>query len=142
MKDDIREQFKELIQKMGLLEEQQTKCCDLSLVQCHVLTEVGNSEGLSVNDLSIKLNLDKSTTSRHITNLVKSGLINRLENPTDRRYFTLSLTESGTETYSTINDTMDGYYDQLLKSLSMDQQQQISDALGLISEAINQLGCC
>ena len=142
MKDDIREQFKELIQKMGLLEEQQTKCCDLSLVQCHVLTEVGNSEGLSVNDLSLKLNLDKSTTSRHITNLVKSGLINRLENPTDRRYFTLSLTESGTETYSSINDTMDGYYDQLLKSLSLDQQKQISDAMGLISEAINQLGCC
>jgi len=142
MKNDIREQFKDLIQRMGLLEEQQTKCCDLSLVQCHVLTEVGNSEGLSVNDLSLKLNLDKSTTSRHITNLVKSGLINRLENPTDRRYFTLSLTESGTETYSSINDTMDGYYDQLLKSLSLDQQKQISDAMGLISEAINQLGCC
>jgi len=142
MKNDIREQFKDLIQRMGLLEEQQTKCCDLSLVQCHVLTEVGNSEGLSVNDLSVKLNLDKSTTSRHITNLVKSGLINRLENPSDRRYFTLSLTKSGMETYSTINETMDGYYDQLLKSLTMDQQQQISDALALISGAINQLGCC
>lgn len=142
MKNDIRGQLRDLIQKMGLLEEQQTKCCDLSLVQCHVLSEVGDSEGLSVNDLSLKLNLDKSTTSRHITNLVKSGLIDRLENPTDRRYFTLSLTKSGTQTYSTINETMDDYYDQLLKSLTENQQQQISDALELISKAINQLGCC
>jgi len=142
MKNDIRGQFKDLIQRMGLLEEQQTKCCDLSLVQCHVLSEVGDSEGLSVNDLSTKLNLDKSTTSRHITNLVKAGLIDRLENPTDRRYFTLSLTKSGMETYSSINDTMDDYYEQLLKSLTEDQQQQISDAFELISEAINQLGCC
>ena len=142
MKNDIRGQFKDLIQKMGLLEEQQTNCCDLSLVQCHVLSEVGDSEGLSVNDLSVKLNLDKSTTSRHITNLVKSGLIDRLENPTDRRYFTLSLTKSGTVTYSTINETMDDYYDRILKSLTEDQHQQISDALELISKAINQLGCC
>ncbi len=142
MSNQIRNQFRELIQRMGLLEEQQTKCCNLSLSQCHVLTEIGDSEGLSVNDLSEKLNLDKSTTSRHVTKLVNSGLIDRLENPSDRRYFTLSLTETGKSTYLSIDDTMDKYYSSLIKSLSKDEQNQIITALDLVKKAIDNLGCC
>jgi DNA-binding MarR family transcriptional regulator len=142
MKHLMREQFREVIQKMGLLEEQQTKCCELSLVQCHVLTEVGMFDGQSVNELAEKLNLDKSTTSRHITNLVKYGLVDRLENTEDRRYFTLHLTPSGKETYLSIESTMDDYYEKLLQSLTKSEQEEIEHALDLLNKAISGLGCC
>lgn len=142
MKQLIRNQFRELIQKMGLLEEQQTKCCELSLVQCHALTEVGDLDGLSVNDLAQRLNLDKSTTSRHVSNLVDRGLIDRLENPEDRRYFTLHLSGKGKDTYLSIEDTMDAYYETLMNSLTPKEQDKIMDALALLIKAINQLDCC
>ncbi len=142
MKNQIRNQFKELIQRMGLLEEQQTKCCNLSLVQCHVLTEVGDTEGMSINELSEKLHLDKSTTSRHVSNLVKSNLVSRVENTQDRRYFTLHLTDLGKTTYKSINNTMDHYYATLLDSLSKEEQEKVNEALKLVKNAIDDLGCC
>jgi len=139
---EMRKHFREIVRRMGLLEEQQSKCCDLSLVQCHVLTEIAEHEGLSVNDLAVRLNLDKSTTSRHISNLVKDGLVNRLENANDRRYFTLSLTKEGQTINKTINSTMDGYYEELQSKLSDDEKKKIIEALSIVQGAMDKMTCC
>lgn len=138
----IRKQLNDLVQKMGLLDEQQTNCCQLSLMQCHTLTAIGSQEGLSIMDLANQLTLDKSTTSRHVSNLVDAGLVIRKENSDDRRYFSLALTPSGQATHQSINATMDTYYEKLLSFLTSEEKEMIQVALDRLIKAVDQTGCC
>ena len=85
--------------------EAQTDCCGVTLAQCHVLLELADSI-LSLSGLSELLSLDRSTLSRTVDGLVKAGLVERSDDPSDRRTLRLVLTPAGTAKVAYIDETV------------------------------------
>ena len=71
-------------------------CChDLSVTQCYALDAVVRRRGITVNELSAELYLDKSTASRVVDALERKGYLKRNSHPDDRRAVQLGVTRSG-----------------------------------------------
>ncbi len=67
----------------------------LRSVECHVLGVVGAQAPISLKDLCQALALDKSHGSRLVAKLVQQGLLDRYDDPVDKRSFYLLLTPAG-----------------------------------------------
>ncbi len=101
---DFRETLRQLERQVGWQLKDDTECCGVTLAQCHIIVEIGNAGETSVIDLATILGLDTSTLSRHINGMVNVGLVNRILNPKDRRYVSITLTEQGQKIYQSIED--------------------------------------
>lgn len=112
--------FRENLRKFERVIEDQkdTSCCGgVTVSQCHALMELVELEGLTVNELSDRLCLDKSTVSRIIESLVNSDLVSR-ENPKEnRRIAMIALTDKGKSISDQINKLNDAYVERLLSAV-------------------------
>jgi DNA-binding MarR family transcriptional regulator len=63
--------------------------------QMGILFLLRSGNTLPMSELSIALSLDNSTMTRHADKLVKSGLIERLRDESDRRILKLRITQPG-----------------------------------------------
>jgi DNA-binding MarR family transcriptional regulator len=138
----LRELIRILVRDLGILEKSDTSCCGVTISQCHAIVEIGRSEEISLNELAKTLNLDKSTMSRTINNLVKSGLVIREMHPEDRRYVTIKLTDEGMDTFKNIESRMKEYYKNIFQSIPDNKREQVLESLKLLTEAVNKNKCC
>lgn len=133
----LRENIRILVRKLGLLEKDEAVCSGLSLTQCHVIVEVGRKKHMSVNELAELLNLDKSTVSRVVDQLVKNDFLLRRAHTEDRRYIMLELTLQGEELFQQTEERMEAYYDGVLDCLPEIKRQQVIESLELLGEALH-----
>lgn len=68
---------------------------ELSLVSYTLLGHLEERDGCRATDLAAHYALDKSTVSRQVTALERSGLVERRPDPDDARVHVLHLTEAG-----------------------------------------------
>lgn len=68
---------------------------DLSFSQVAALHIIDQSQEISIQDISQRLNLSLSATSRLIDDLVKTDFLDRIEDPTNRRSKIVTLTKLG-----------------------------------------------
>jgi DNA-binding MarR family transcriptional regulator len=86
------------VRLFGLLEQNVTPCgFPLSVSKVYAMQELEN-DTLSVAELALRLELERSSVSRLVNELVKGGFVHRDVNPTNRREMALSLTEKGKRT--------------------------------------------
>lgn len=83
--------FSRVIERLAVVVSEEA----LSFSQIAALHIVDREETVNINDISKKLNLSMSATSRMIDELVKKELIERIEDQENRRAKILSLTRSG-----------------------------------------------
>lgn len=138
----LRELIRILERKLGVLEENQTSCCSVTLGQCHALVEIGRSGSISLNELAELLNLENSTMSRTVNNLVKAELAKRDIDPKDRRYVTISLTDSGAKLFTEIEESKNSYFGKIYNSIPHNKRVQVLESLGVLLEAIDKRDCC
>lgn len=127
--DIFREIIKTCVRKLGLLQKADAACCGITVAQCHTLVEIGRTEGLSLNELSEILTLDKSTMSRTVDNLVRTGLVERKIDNMDRRYAKITLTARGVAMVEVINSSMADYFDRILHSIPQEKREIVVEAL-------------
>jgi DNA-binding MarR family transcriptional regulator len=132
----LRESLRVLVRKLGLLEENEFSCCNITLAQCHALVEIGRAGTISLNQLADLMNLENSTMSKTVTNLVNSNLVKRDIDPADRRYLTISLTDNGKALFGRIENSMTGYYNEILEKIPFEKRNQILESLQLLIDAI------
>lgn len=137
----LRETTRLLIRKLGMLERNEAMCCGVTLTQCHTIIEIGRKEQITVNELSELLNLDKSTVSRTVEQLVNYGILNREPDPKDRRYVALRLTNKGEELFRSIEQRMEAYFTELIASIPEEKREQVIESLQLFSEALHSKRC-
>jgi DNA-binding MarR family transcriptional regulator len=121
------------------LESQIKDCCccgGLTMAQSHVLLEIELQGETTTVALAQALGLDKSTLSRTVDGLVNIGLVGRRENPEDRRYTLLSLTEQGRKTCAEINLINDKYYGSAIDSIEEEKREQVIECFGVLVDAI------
>lgn len=132
----FREIIKTCVRKLGLLQKEDAACCGITVAQCHTLVEIGRTEGLSLNELSESLTLDKSTMSRTVDNLVKTGLVERKIDNADRRYAKITLTAKGVEKVESINSSMEDYFERILRSIPQEKIELVVAALPYLLTAV------
>ncbi len=139
----LREMIRILERKLGVLEEYQVSCCGgITMAQCHALVEIGRAKSISLNELAELLNLESSSMSRTVNNLVNSNLVKRDIDPMDRRYVTISLTVNGSKMFKDIEENMNCYFTKIYDSLPVDKANQVMESLQLLINAIGKNVCC
>ena len=135
----FRNKLRTLEREMGKQMKSETSCCGVTLAQCHILMELDGQKEVSIKELSILLELDKSTLSRTIDTMVNAGLLNRDINSNDRRYYSITLTQLGESKIKTINDMCNGYYTELFKYIPDKYYSSIIESISIVSEAMKEI---
>jgi DNA-binding MarR family transcriptional regulator len=91
----VHHALNELVRVYQFRDRDRICCYDVSVTQCYALEAVVQGEPLTLNELAAKLYLDKSTASRVVDGLEKKGLVERRQNPDDRRALHLAATRRG-----------------------------------------------
>ena len=138
----LRETIRIIIRNLGVLEKDEASCCGVTIGQCHAIVENGRAGEISLNDLADLLNLDKSTMSRTVNNLVENDLVVRELDNEDRRYVKIKLTEKGYKAFKRIEETMEQYYRSVLGSIPENKRAQVMESLQLLLEALKNNKCC
>mgnify|MGYP005835829463 CR=1 FL=1 len=138
----LREMIRILERKLGALDDFQITCCGITMAQCHALVEIGRAKNISLNELAEILNLESSTMSRTVNNLVTNELAKRDIDPKDRRYVTIALTESGNKLFRDIEESMSLFYSKVYSYLPEDKREQVMESLQILLTAIGETECC
>jgi len=91
--------FSKVIERLAVVVSEE----NLSFSQVAALHIIDRESSVNINDISIKLNLSMSATSRLINELVKKDFIERNEDQENRRSKILSLTSKGKRFMDTLS---------------------------------------
>ena len=138
----LRELIRLLERKLGVLEDGELACCALSMAQCHALVEIGRAKSISLVELAKLLNLDNSTMSRTVNNLVNNSMVERELDPNDRRYITIRLTQEGLAHFNEIESSMGEYFMQIYSAIPEEHRSQVLQSLKILLKAIADSDCC
>ena len=140
--NQLRELIRILERKLGVLEDVEMACCGISMAQCHALVEVGRAGSISLVDLAGLINLDTSTMSRTVNNLVNNNMAERELDPSDRRYVTIRLTPEGLEQFHGIESSMGSYFMKIYSAIPAEDRVQVLESLQILLKAIAKSDCC
>lgn len=138
----LREIIRKLERKIGTLDEKEMSCCGVTMAQCHALVEIGRAGEISLNGLAEMLNLENSTMSRTVNNLVNNELVKRDIDLQDRRFVNISLTESGSKIVAGIEESMTLYYRRVYNAIPEEKREQVIESLQLLLDAFEKNLCC
>lgn len=106
---------------------------DLSFSQMKALHALaGEPEAVSVKTLGEKLGLSLAAMSRAAEELVQRGLVNRTENPADRRIKRLCLTDDGRDLVRRMRELRMAGFEQFVATLTPKQRAQLAKTLDSI----------
>lgn len=114
----------------------QTECCGISSAQCHLLLALEEAGSTSIGELAAGLELDPSTLSRTVDGLVRAGLVERREDPENRRRQIVSLSGPGKAKADSINERCDLYYRRILGALPPADAENLLAALPVLAETL------
>ncbi len=106
----------------------------LSMPQFNVLMALYYKENCAVSDLSERMEITLAAASQLVDRLVQSGLLERVEDPQDRRSKRLSLTPKGRAMVETGINLRFRWMDNVVKHLEIEEIQQISQAIERLSQ--------
>jgi len=98
----------------------------ISITEWRIMAVLGESPGISADEISAKTQLEKSLISRAIGKLEKRHLIARTQAEDDKRRSVIILTETGGSVYKEIVPLSYEHEDQLLECLTKDEQAVFS----------------
>jgi DNA-binding MarR family transcriptional regulator len=138
---DLRSNVQKFVRLFGLLEQNVTPCgFPLSVSQVYAMQEL-EKDRMSVTELALRLELERSSVSRLVDELVKGEFVHRDVNETNRREMVLSMTEKGMRTIQQVRQHSLRFYQSVLGDLSdADQTLIIEGFKKFTSSLLNQRG--
>ena len=92
----------------------------LSIPEWRVLAHLAQSGSVSVREIHARVDMDKSKVSRAAARLETAGLIEKRENPDDRRLLDMRLTELGRALIARIVPIADAYQAEVMAKMAED----------------------
>jgi DNA-binding MarR family transcriptional regulator len=92
----------------------------LTIPEWRVLAHLAQSDAVSVREIHARVDMDKSKVSRAAARLEAAGLIEKRENPEDRRLLDMRLTAKGGALIARIVPIADAYQAELMTLLGPD----------------------
>lgn len=137
---DQSKELRELTRKIerGLQKLNSPEMCSekITLTQCHALVEIGRIQATSLKDLARRLDLDTSTMSKTVENLVRRELATRVPAQEDRRMVTIELTKDGLDVFRRIEEAMDRRFRNIAAAIPEEELPGILAALRIYSRAL------
>lgn len=110
-----------------------THASELTLTQMRMMIVLEHGgEDLPVNVLAERLELSVAATGRAVDAMVRSGLLSRQEDPTDRRVKRVGLTRSGRQTIARIEQARRKTIEQFVARLSKDEYAALDAAVATL----------
>jgi DNA-binding MarR family transcriptional regulator len=108
---------------------------DLSFSQMSVLMRLFHGSNCGVSEIGEQLGVTNAAASQTVDRMVQLGLIERTEDPEDRRAKRLALTEKGRVLIEKGIDARSKWIEGLTDALTLEQQNMIISALTRLTEA-------
>ncbi len=111
--------------------------CDWTLSRFDLLAALDRvPEGLKMSDLSRRLMVSNGNVTALVDKLTTEGLAHRVAVPGDRRAFLVQLTDQGKAEFAKTAQVHEGWVDDLLGSLGLDEAEDLLQTLGHVIDDI------
>lgn len=114
------------------------KASGFSMQQFFLLMQVRHHENCGISDLSENLEITSAAASQSVDKLVQAGMLERSENPHDRRAKQVELTSKGREFIAQGVQERYRWVDEIAPKLSLSEQAQIAEALNVMVRAASE----
>lgn len=94
------------------------------------------NEELTMQDISVKINRDKSTVTALVNKLVKLGFLEKLKNQEDSRITIISLSQKAWDLKPIFDEISENLLSNVYKDFTQDQKEVLIDALEKINKNI------
>lgn len=115
------------------------KATGLSMPQFGILMQLHYRGNCGVSDIGERFDITNAAASQLVEKLVQSGLIQREEDPSDRRAKLLNLTEKGREFIHKGIEERYRWVDELAAKLTPEERIKVSEALEIMTQAAKEL---
>ncbi len=115
------------------------KSAGLSMPQFGLLMQMHHKGACGMSDVSERFEITPAAASQLVDKLVQSGLIQRVEDPHDRRAKLLSLTDKGRDLIQQGIEERYRWVDELSDKLTADERVQISEALDIMTRVAQEM---
>ena len=115
------------------------KSTGLSMPQFSILMQLHHTSNCAIGDISDRFDITNAAASQLVDKLVQSGLIQREEDPHDRRAKRLNLTSKGRELVQQGIEERYRWVDQLASRLTEEERDQVRKALNLMTDAAREM---
>jgi MarR family transcriptional regulator, 2-MHQ and catechol-resistance regulon repressor len=132
---DLQAAVADLVRVYQFRDRDRICCHDISVTQCYALETLVEHGSMRLGALAERLFLDKSTTSRVVTTLVKKGYVDQGPDAQDRRAIAVRVTRQGRDLCARINDDLVGQQKQLLQDLDADVRAGVVRVLRRLAQA-------
>jgi MarR family transcriptional regulator, organic hydroperoxide resistance regulator len=136
--EDMGELLQRTVRICQLFEREQIKVHGFTSSQCYILLEILKNETLTINEISAKMNLEISTITRIMDNLVRDQLIVRNRSTQDKRIVEASLTEKGQHEAAKLRESIRDYYKHVISHLPPGHVREVMNAVELLLTAVEQ----
>ncbi|MCB9148991.1 MAG: MarR family transcriptional regulator [Caldilineaceae bacterium] len=134
---DFQEKMIALVRAFGWHRPAETPCGQpVTIAEAHALLEIARADGISQNELTVSLNLAKSTVSRLISKIEHRGWVVRQPHEQDRRAYRLFLTPKGSEIAQQLAQARQSKMDGILAQIPVGQRDDVLKSLDLLVKAI------
>ena len=115
------------------------KATGLSMPQFGILMQLHYRHNCGISDLSERFDITNAAASQLVDKLVQGGLIQREEDPADRRAKLLNLTEKGRELIQQGIEQRYRWVDQLAAKLTREKRDKVNEALEIMTQAAREI---
>ena len=115
------------------------KATGLSMPQFGILMQLHYRGNCGVSDIGERFDITNAAASQLVEKLVQSRLIQREEDPHDRRAKLLNLTEKGRELIRQGIEERYRWVDQLVGKLTVEERAKVAEALQIMTQAAKEL---
>jgi DNA-binding MarR family transcriptional regulator len=134
---ELQQRVQEFIRGFGLLNPDETPCGrPIPLSQAHVLQVLGQSGESTQQALATRLNLDKSTVSRLVAQMVERKLVRKAVNPHNQRECRVALSREGRVVLDEVLEASSAKFRLLANRVPPGKGPQILEALDILNAAL------
>ncbi|MBN1334117.1 MAG: winged helix-turn-helix transcriptional regulator [Synergistales bacterium] len=100
------------------------------------LMALSHHEGLTQDELSSRLWMDKTTTARAVKKLVEFGYVSKERDPLDKRYCHLYITEKGRALIPRIRQARERFTEMMTSGLSREEMDNLMELLEKVANCL------
>ena len=142
--EEMQRITKRLLRTYQLRDRKQICCFNLSVSQCYTVDALGEEGVMTMRELAFRMDLDRSTMTRIVDQLVKKGMVARHLSEEDRRICCVRLTKKGHQCYLELRSRFLAFQKAILEKIPSESREQVIEALQQLHEVTNEWRqtCC
>jgi DNA-binding MarR family transcriptional regulator len=112
---------------------------NLNPVTYYILRVLSRFDQLSMTEIGCKVQIPKPHLTLHVDKLIAEALVERIQDPTDRRVIRIKLTEKGRTDLEFITTMVNEDMKQRILALSSDKIDQLFDSTTQVRDILNEI---